>query len=330
VKKYVDDAMEAASQGLSLLEKKAIGKDAERYYTTEYSLFQSYACKNALSLQNPSSVDVAMTKYMNHLFLQGHPSHRGDKLMAAYMHRHPEFNRSGSSRLPHSFRALKGWRKLAPGSSRKAFPLAVWSAIAVEMVRMNLVRMAVFTMTCLSAYTRPSELYRCRTMSLIPPTQQVTDHWSLLLNPEEFVDRSKTGEYDDSILLDSRFLKPWASVLYRELKKQPAQQLLWDFDYQSYYQAFVTAAKKMQIEITPYNMRHSGPSIDRSQNTRPLLEVQKRGRWRSHKSVTRYEKSARLAANFNQLPLKTQRHCLHVESLLGDVMLGRTKPPAPP
>ena len=90
------------------------------------------------------------------------------------------------------------------------------------------------------------------------------------------------------------------------------------------------AAKRLQIDVTPYNMRHSGPSIDRSQNLRPLLEVQKRGRWKSHKSVARYEKSARLAANFNQLPTKTQRHCLHVETLLGDVMLGRTRPPVPP
>ena len=152
-KKYVDEAMEAADQGLSLLEKKAIGKEADKYYNTEYSLFQAFALKNALSLNTPSSVDTALTKYMNHLFLQGHPSHRGDKLLASYMHRHPEFNRFGSSRLPHSYRALKGWRKLAPGSSRKAFPLAVWAAISVEMVRQNCLRMALFTMTCVSAYT---------------------------------------------------------------------------------------------------------------------------------------------------------------------------------
>ena len=225
-KKYVDEAMEAADQGLSLLEKKAIGKEADKYYNTEYSLFQAFALKNALSLNTPSSVDTALTKYMNHLFLQGHPSHGGDKLLASYMHRHPEFNRFGSSRLPHSYRALKGWRKLAPGSSRKAFPLAVWAAISVEMVRQNCLRMALFTMTCVSAYTRPSELFRCKTGSLIPPTSQVTEHWSLLLNPEELKPRSKTGEFDDSILLDSRFLKPWASTLYKELHKQPPQQLL--------------------------------------------------------------------------------------------------------
>jgi len=152
---------------------------------------------------------------------------------------------------------------------------------------------------------------------------------SLLLNPEELKPRSKTGEFDDSILLDSRFLKPWASTLYKELHKQPPQQLLWDFSYQSYYEVFMAAVKTLQLDVTPYNMRHSGPSIDRSQNLRPLLEVQKRGRWKSHKSVARYEKSARLAANFNQIPLHIQRHCLHAESLLGDVMLGRIKPPVP-
>lgn len=68
-RKYVDEAMESASQGLSLLEKKAIGKEASRYYQTEYAEFQAYALSNALNLHTPAQVDTAMTKYMNHLFL---------------------------------------------------------------------------------------------------------------------------------------------------------------------------------------------------------------------------------------------------------------------
>ena len=59
-------------------------------------------------------------------------------------------------------------------------------------------------------------------------------------------------------------------------------------------------------------------------------KVQKRGRWKSFRSVSRYEKSARLAANFGQLSRSLQVHCHQAESQLGDVMLGRRRPLLPP
>ena len=86
----------------------------------------------------------------------------------------------------------------------------------------------------------------------------------------------------------------------------------------------------MGIDITPYQLRHSGPSKDRSRNSRSLLEVQKRGRWKSHKSVARYEKSGRLAANFQMLPVVLQQHCLAAESHLVEVMLGQGRAPKLP
>ena len=46
-------------------------------------------------------------------------------------------------------------------------------------------RMAIFLLLGLSSYARPSELLRCTTNCLIAPSARVTDHWSLVLNPEE-------------------------------------------------------------------------------------------------------------------------------------------------
>eukprot|EP00435_Cladocopium_sp_Y103_P059476 s373_g21.t1 len=60
----------------------------------------------------------------------------------------------------------------------------------------------------------------------------------------------------------------------------------------------------------------------RSRNLTSLVEVRK-GRWKSHTCVPRYEKSAHLAANFQALSPALQHHCLLAEQQLGDVMLGR-------
>lgn len=176
--------------------------------------------------------------------------------MAAVCHLHASCGRHGSKSLHRANRALKGWRRLAPGQSRKAFPLAVWSAICVEMVRQQQVRMALFTILGLASYARPSELLSaCRVFSLVPPTP-------MRICAAELGHPSKTNEFDDSLLLDTPYLLPWAPTLLKELRAQPRRQPLWDFMYSDYSHVFSQAAKSLNVEVTPYHLRHSGPSID--------------------------------------------------------------------
>lgn len=330
LQKYVEEAMEATKGGLSLLEKKAIGERSARYCMDEYRLMQRFAHSNQLPLHHPAQVDAALVKYFNSLFMQGHPAHRGDKILAAVMRHRPDFSKHGASRLPHAWRCVKGWRRLAPGTSRKAYPLGVWSAIACELKRLGQVQMSLFTMVGLCSYSRPSELLRCRVFSLVKPSATITEHWCLLLNPEEQQIQSKVGDYDDSVALDSSYLRSWAPKMFKELSNRAPDLPLWNFNYSQYFKMFSQVTESMGLDMTPYQMRHSGPSIDRSRNSRSLLEVQKRGRWRSHKSVARYEKSARLAATFQTLPPPLQHHCLLAEKQLADVMLGRAPAPRPP
>ena len=51
------------------------------------------------------------------------------------------------------------------------------------------------------------------------------------------------------------------------------------------------------IGLTMYQTRHSGASSDRVRGVRTLQEVQTRGQWKAFSSVTRYDKSSRLAAD---------------------------------
>ncbi|CAE7224534.1 unnamed protein product [Symbiodinium sp. CCMP2592] len=299
VRKYVSEMMESKDQGLTLLERKAVTAKTEAYYTKEYEEFTRFARKtlgysvNGM-VANPEGMDEALTKHFNDLFMMGHPAHRGDKVLASVMHRHPDFSKLGAKKLPHAWRSLKGWRRLAPGQSRLAFPLAVWAALACELRRMHQLRMAIFLLIGLSSYSRPSELLRVTVACLVAPSRRVTDHWSLVLNPEEGGTPSKVGEFDDSVLLDSAWLQPWAPRLFRTLVQGAGSRPLSDFAYSDFLSYFNQAATRLQLPVTPYQWRHSGPSIDISRRFRTLTEVQKRGRWKSPKSVTRYEKSGRL------------------------------------
>ena len=57
-------------------------------------------------------------------------------------------------------------------------------------------------------------------------------------------------------------------------------------------------ANDLGVSFVLYQLRHSGPSSDRLQRKRDLLEIQKRGNWRIFASVVRYEKSAAIAAEY--------------------------------
>jgi len=183
--------------------------------------------------------------------------------------------------------------------------------------------MAIFLLVSVSSYARPSELIRVLTHCLVKPSKNITQCWSLLLCPEERHHRTKTGEFDTSILLDSPWMSTWAPNLFSVLKEAPPDQRLWDFNYVDYEKAFRKAAEVLDLEVTPYQTRHSGPSIDRVKGYRTLPEVQKRGQWKSHKSVARYEKAARLASTWEALPEDLRLHCLDCEENLGAYLLKR-------
>ena len=98
--------MEASSMGMSLLEQKAIGGRAGKYYKQEYHALVKFASSLNLSLKTPTELDSCLNKYFNHLFLQGQPAHRGDKILATVMHHHPQYGKQGSQKLQESLPAV--------------------------------------------------------------------------------------------------------------------------------------------------------------------------------------------------------------------------------
>ena len=76
------------------------------------------------------------------------------------------------------------------------------------------------------------------------------------------------------------------------------------------------------ITTHPYSVRHGGASSDALWRTRSLIEIQKRGRWRSEKSVRRYEKHSRLLTKLSDATRKYGQPVMsRMSRLLCDAML---------
>ena len=328
-KHYVDLLMEGKGPGdLSLLERRAVGSATEKMYLKELRSFLDSTKPAVFNPDNPEQVDQCLVQHMNQQFLDGHQAFRGDRLIASFLHHYPQFSRVGVKRIPRALRALRGWRKLCPGRSRVPYPLAIWTGLASLMIGMGFSDMAIFTMIALSTYARPSELLKMKVFSLVRPVTGLTASWSVLICPEELGEPSKTGEFDVSVLLDSPYLSSWISKVLPVFKEQDPTQNLWQFNYSQYLSVFKKCASQLGLEVTPYHARHSGPSIDRVKHHRSQLEVQKRGQWKSTKSVHRYEKAARLARSWELVNQKAKDYCLSCESDFTGIVLGHKKPPS--
>ena len=233
----------------------------------------------------------------------------------------PEFSVMGRRRVPRAWRALRGWKRLTPVVTRKPLPWPFWAGLATELGKVN-PSMARFTQMCVSGYCRPSELLSMRRCDLVPPAVGVLTSWSILLFPEEVGRASKTQQFNDSVEMDDTrilFLEP----VWRAMAKTSDLSSAWAFTYHEYLEAFKKAAAQLRCPtVCPYQMRHSGPSIDLADKRRSLDEAQRRGRWAQPRSMMRYERRARLAAEWAKVPEATRRTCETAAARLAAVILG--------
>ena len=326
LRNYLQQAMDAADHGMTLLEKMAVTRRVEERYLAEVDLFLKYADDQKAKLTTDSQIDSCLAQYFLNLFFKGEPANRGEQCLAAIMHKFPEFSRLGARRLPRAWRSMKGWRRLAPPRSRKPFPLPVWTAMAMQMAAQGHYQMATYLMVSLSGYLRPGEGYRLKRKSLVEPAPGILKHWSLLLNPEEDLMKSKTGDVDESLTLDSPYIVGLAP-LFKTLAAGDGEQPLWDFTYLEYLKIFRLASAHLGLaHLVPYQLRHSGASIDRASNTRTVEEVKKRGRWKTSRSLVRYERHARLGAAYQKFSEPQRAHFARCQQLIEGVLLGQVDP----
>ena len=243
----------------------------------------------------------------------------GEKLKAALQALYPELLGPSLIHVPRFLRSLRGWRRMAPTRSRNAIPDLLMFAICAILLRRGHPEMALFNRALFSTYLRPSALLNVMCLDLLDAPSAVSDlapYPAIIVAPEEREERTKTGTYDQTVILDDArdtMLGPdllrhrearrrWAVISEEEddgslplFGVQPAKFLV-------EWRSAVHFLQCDAIAHTPYQNRHGGPSRDIQLRLRSLLEVQRRGHWQSPTSLRNYEKAARLHRIMNMVP----------------------------
>ena len=148
------------------------------------------------------------------------------------------------------------------------------------------------------------------------------------LFPPEKPERSKTGCADDTVAIDSGRLS-WLAPVLRILAER-GEEKLFGSSYPVLVAGLSAACNRLHIRFVSYQMRHSGASVDRASRRHTLEQLQKRGRWQSHHSVRRYEKTDRLNESWRQLTPAQQTYFEMCVVGLRDVILNGGHIPALP
>ncbi|CAK0867603.1 unnamed protein product [Prorocentrum cordatum] len=271
-------------------------------------------------------VDVILVTYFVNLLLDGFDSATGRVLMAALKHYLPAIL-AGRTPCPRAARALTGWRKLVPPQMRPPLPRAAMASIVGVLIAWKLFGMAVFVRLMLDTYLRPSEAYRLTAGSAIRPRPDGVlghGHWALIVN-DACLDRpGKTGEMDESAIVDNPTIWPLLEALVHD--KGPTDGL-WTFAPDEVRSMFRRAAVALGLEteltLEP-TLRHGGASDDLLSLRRTRKEVKDRGRWRTDQSLLRYAKRARMQQRFASLGQNVVEFGEQVDRQMNDLILQTT------
>ena len=142
---------------------------------------------------------------------------------------------------------------------------------------------------------------------------------------------NKTGEFDESVMMDWPVMA--LSGYFEALQRRRAGQRVWTFD-----SLHLTSVLKRSAELALcdhllpqlYSLRHGGASWDALEKRRDIMEIKKRGRWRSDASVRRYEKAALALRETHRLPMEAIEFGRFVDQHLSEILAGARPPPLPP
>ncbi|CAE8640645.1 unnamed protein product [Polarella glacialis] len=287
----------------TLLEVSAVMPCTNLDYDRRLGEFTTFISERGLSLKNQPSTDAAMVDFLHLLWEEGRELNEGLRFYAAFVAKHPEFGRSGHLRLPRTKRALTGWRKLAPCTTRPPMPWEVACLIASHMIQLGFVTSALILVLLFTLYGRPTEILELRQKDLIKP-RSAGGFFTVHLHPEEALIASKVGLYEESLMLDSPLCR-WLGPLLMKLVAAPdCQEHLFPIEYHTWklhWDAAIKAADLQELGYVPYQLRHGGPSHDHFFKLRSMLEIKLRGRWASDVTLKRYEAGGRIEQELQRL-----------------------------
>ena len=301
----VDSLLEG---GPSLLESCAVKLTTAKDYARRKNAFITFAEIPDLLSAGLAQLEMALLEFFDVLYLGGKDVGEGAKLLSALGYFRPELRQlSRSGLLPRARLALQGWGRLAPTATRLPLPWPVLAGIVVALLVMGHPQAALASVLAADAYLRPGELLYLSTDDLSKPEPRFSSAFhalALVLFPKERGRPSKTHQFDDSVLLDSKG-REWINRLLLDLAAGRPGLPLFDLTYKEWLSLFQAAARLLGLAdwmLSLYVLRHTGPSHDYLEKFRTLDDIQRRGRWGARSSVRRYEKSAKVTARLNKVP----------------------------
>eukprot|EP00933_Yihiella_yeosuensis_P063346 TRINITY_DN66465_c0_g1_i1.p1 TRINITY_DN66465_c0_g1~~TRINITY_DN66465_c0_g1_i1.p1 ORF type:complete len:278 (+),score=64.60 TRINITY_DN66465_c0_g1_i1:97-834(+) len=205
-------------------------------------------------------------------------------------------------------------------------------AIAAKLVDLGATKAAVAMMLQLDTYMKPGKVIGFQLQSIIrlvtAAGKAYRGRWAINLAPQGSKQTTKTGEQDESIMIEDAHNSWFGPVLQSFLnnRKPNSSPALFDLSVKTYGYKIDRAAsaclpRGAAALLSPHVIRHSGASGNRYQKRRSLLQVQKTGRWKSLNSVRHYEKEALILQAWNLVPEDFQLRIKATATLLPEKLV---------
>ena len=117
--------------------------------------------------------------------------------------------------------------------------------------------MSVAVLLMVECYLRPAELLSLRRRSLLPAAPGTRQAWSILLFPEHEKARSKTGESDDTVMINGRRVA-WMNPIWARLRANGGEDKLFLYTYARFYKMFVETASRRTARRFPTKAATAG------------------------------------------------------------------------
>eukprot|EP00438_Fugacium_kawagutii_P035192 Skav232767 [mRNA] locus=scaffold1229:242985:248589:- [translate_table: standard] len=136
------------------LEGKSISKESRAQYALYLQRFRDFCLGSGVQWPMPvMDADLLMADFMDVMFQDGRSAHEGEKTLAALEFEFIELK----GQMARSRRALRGWRKVMPATSRLPLPKMMMHGIAMQLLSQGKRDMALMTLVMFSLYLRPGE-----------------------------------------------------------------------------------------------------------------------------------------------------------------------------
>lgn len=226
VKSYGAIAANREMQGDGFLESSTLKQSTRDLYWQEYEFFIQWCTVAKVPANTVAQMDKAMAKYGNHLFFTG----EGIDCLIRCLYGLNHFKTKLAKPLTHfpeASQATKGWRKREPGASRAGCPFEIACLLGTDMVKRGHPKLGAGIVVHHDTYCRPSEMLGVKKKDVLPPMRArrgAPDAWVIQVRPLSDAVPTKTGEYDDTVLIDGKS----STCTSRLLTRTPSSSLtLW-------------------------------------------------------------------------------------------------------